>query len=406
MKSNASVNKKSFLGLVLPFKFDRYMMGFFLSFASQPVAHGMDWEFRTSSYMSAEGGWLSGSKVPLNSQSQIDYDNESTKTGSLDLAEKKIKTTVLQGVEWLTSASSKLGYEGFSDDLAWQAQFDLIGNAVAGNSSGTFYSPPGDPVFPTQGRGGRNSGWSSGLASALHWVPLSGFSLHMQSSFTTGADSFKQNFSRLHLAPELQIKAAKFVISPHYSWQRLLAADALPAADISAWSLDVEWIGNRFFRFQNPNGFPLIKTWRATTLGSALLVKALENEGAFLEINVTPRIYFSGSLYLTSHFRSVSGSGQSYISPSLADVIQDRGRKTNDWSPPPPSADYSSQTIEWKNSLNNRVQKNLNLSIAVLYTSRSYSFTPSALSKFQYSSLIDAARETSLRYFLGGEFLL
>ena len=379
---------------------------FLLPFLAANTALAMDWELRSSSYLAAEGGWLSGSKVPLSSNTQSEYDKESSKSGSLNAASDKIKTLRLQGPEWLASGVAQIGYEGFSDDLNWQANIDAIGSAVVGNSTGSFYNPPTDPIFPSQGRGGRNSGWAAGVSTGFHFIPLSGFSMHLRNSFTTGADVFRENFSRLHLSPALQIKAARFVIHPAYSWQRLLSPDALPAADISAWSLDLEWLGNRFLRFQNPAGFPLIKTWKASALGSSLLVRALENEGSYLEVNLTPKIIFTGSLFLTSHFRSVTATELSYVAPSLADAINQRGRKSADWSPTPPSADYSSHTIEWKNSLTQRIERNIHLSLSVLYTSRQAAFTPSAFSKLQYSALIDAARESSFRYFLGSEFLL
>lgn len=369
-------------------------------------AIGMDWEFRTSSLLSAEGGWISGSKVPLNSKSQTEYDNETSKSGSPSTAEEKIKILQLQGLETVNSASTKIGYEGFSHDLHWQATVDALGSIVVGNSTGSFYNSPGELIFPTQGRIGRNSGWIAGAAGTLHWLPINSFTMRIQSSFTNGADSFKESFSRVQVSPEFELKAARFVLTPNFNWQRILALDALPAADIRAWSLDVEWIGNRFFRFQNPNGFPLIRTWKVSALGSALLVRALENEGSFLEINLTPRISLSGTLVLASHFRSLSGSNMSYIAPSLAEAIQSRGKKLGDWSPPRPSADYSNHSIEWKNSLIKRVLRNLNVSLSILYTNRSSVFTPSALSNFEYSSLIDNARESSFRYFLGSEFLL
>lgn len=385
----------------------RFIFGILLASATcQQFAHSLDWEFRTSSFISAEGGWISGSKVPLNSKSQFDFDNESTKSGALTPADSKIRTLQLNGLEAITSASTKFGYEGFSDDLKWQSTVDALASAVVGNSSGTFYNPPGDPIFPTQGRGGRNSGWNGGVSASLHWLPMNSFSMHVKNSFIAGSDTFKESFSRIQIAPEIEVKAASFIITPNFTLQRILAPDALPAADVRSWSLDIEWIGSRFLRFQNPNGYPLIKTWKASTLGSALLVRALENEGSFIEINLTPRIALSGTVFLTSHFRSVSGSELSYVAPSLAEAIIERGKKTGDWSPTRPSADYSSHTIEWKNSLSKRIMRNLSISFSILYTSRSSTFSPSALSNFQYSSLIDAARETSFRYFLGSEFLL
>jgi len=368
-------------------------------------ANAMDWQLRSSTYMGAEGGWLSGSKVPLNSKSQTDYDTAADKLSPADAA-KTIKTLKLQGGEGVFSGNTILGYEGFSDELNWQANIDATAAVVAGNSTGTFYAPPGDPIFPTYARGGRSSGWNAGISSGLHWIPFSSFSTHFRASYTLGANSFRENFSRLHLAPAVQLKVARFVVQPLFSWQRILSAEALPAADIRAWSLDIEWLGSRNFRFQNPSGFPLIRSWNSLALGSSLVVQALENEGSFLEFNLTPRIIFSPGLMLISHFRNVSGHGQSYISPSLAAKIAALGRKSNEWTPGEISAEYSTSTIEWKNTLAWRVQTNMNLSASLLYTSESSAFTPSVLSSTRYSALIDSARESTFRYFLGAEFLL
>jgi hypothetical protein len=365
----------------------------------------MDWQFRSSSYLGAEGGWLSGSKVPLNSKTQTEYDNASEKLSSAE-ASKAIRTLKLQGGEGVISGNTVMGFEGFSDQLDWQASIDATAAGVAGNSTGTFYAPPGDPIFPTYTRGGRNSGWNAGISSGLHWIPFNGFSAHFRTSYTLGANSFRENFSRLNLAPSAQLKVARFVMQPAFSWQRLLSAEALPAADIRAWSLDLEWLGNKNFRFQNPTGFPLIRSWSSLALGSSLVVQALENEGSFLEINVTPRIIFSPGLMLISHFRSVSGHGQSYIAPSRAAEIVALGRKTNDWTPREISAEYSTSSFEWKNSLAYRIQSNTNISASLLYTNESSAFTPSVLSSTRYSNLIDSGRESSFRYFLGAEFLL
>ncbi|MEY4064421.1 MAG: hypothetical protein RIR26_629 [Pseudomonadota bacterium] len=371
-----------------------------------PRAEALEGEFRSSHFFSAEGGWLSGTKVPLQSATQRDYDNESSKSGPGPAAEQKIRTLRLQGLEGVTTGTSNVGYELFSDNLNWQFNGDLVASFLAGNSTGTFFSPTSSPLFPTQGRGGRNSGWSAGAAAGVHWVPLSSFSTHLRGSFSTGSNSFTEPFSRLQLTPSLQIKAVRFIISPAYTWQRLLSGDALPAADVRGASIDVEWLGNDFLRFQNPNGYPLVKTWRATALGSPLVIRALENEGTFLEINLTPKIIFSENFFLTSHFRSVAATELSYIAPSLADAIRERGTKSSEWTPPAPSADYSSQTIEWKNTLTRRFGRNFQVNVSVLYTNKSSVFNPSSFSKLQYSTLIDTAGESSLRYFLGSEFLL
>lgn len=369
-------------------------------------ALALDGEFRSSHFFSVEGGWLSATKVPLQSSFQRDYDNESAKTGPGPAAEAKIRTLRLQGPEWVAAGTSNVGYELFSDDLNWQFNGDLVASVLAGNSTGTFFSPLSTPLFPTQGRGGRNSGGSVGAATGLHWVPLSSFSAHLRSSFSTGSNAFKEGHARFQISPSLQIKAVRFIISPAYTWQRLLSADAWPAADVRGASVDVEWLGNNFLRFQNPNGYPLVKAWRSNALGSSLVVHALENEGTFFEINLTPKVIFSENFFLTSHLRSVSATELSYIAPSLADAIRERGAKSSDWTPPSPSADYSSQTIEWKNSLNRRLGRNFQLSVSVLYTSKTSVFNPSSFSNLQYSALIDSAGESSLRYFLGSEFLL
>jgi hypothetical protein len=377
----------------------------FLGCISFSRATAMDWQLRSSSYLSAEGGWLAGSKVPLNSKTQTEYDAASEKLSPSE-ASNAIKTLRLQGGEGVFSGNTSLGYEGFSDELNWQANIDATAAAVVGNSTGTFYAPLGDPIFPTFARGGRNSGWNAGINTGLHWIPFSGFSAHLRTAYTLGANSFRENFSRLHLAPAVQLKVARFVVQPVFSWQRILSAEALPAADIRAWSLDVEWLGNKHFRFQNPSGFPLVRSWSSLALGSSLVVQALENEGSFLEFNITPRIIFSPGLSLISHLRSVSGHGQSYISPSRAAAVVALGKKTNDWTPREISAEYSTQTIEWKNTLAYRLQTNMSVSGSILYTSESSAFTPSVLSSTRYSSLIDSARESTFRYFLGAEFLL
>jgi hypothetical protein len=141
-------------------------------------------------------------------------------------------------------------------------------------------------------------------------------------------------------------------------------------------------------------------------LGSPLLVTALENEGRFFEINITPKINFSGGLSFISHFRSVSGSDQSYIAPSLAAELRSRGERQNDWTPVSASADFSSQTIEWRNSLNQRMGDRWNLFGTLFYTNQSNTFSQTPTSSLRYSELIDSAQEATFRYFLGSEFLL
>lgn len=369
-------------------------------------ALSIDWQFRSAAMLAGEGGLLSGSKIPLNSATQKEYDDESAKSGLSAAANSKIRVLKLQGPEGFATGTMLMGYEGFSDDLRWQSSIDFRGSGGIGNSTGRFFSPPFDPVFPTQGRGGRNSGWLAGAEGNLHWLPINSFSAHVKTAFLSGADNFKDSFSRLQLEAEFEVKAGRFVINPGLGLQRLLGADALPAADISAWSVDLEWLGNRTFRFQNPRGFALVKVWRSQALGSTLLVTAMENEGRFFEINLTPKISLTDQLTLTSHFRSVSGSEQSYIAPSLAEELIRRGRAQADWRPPAASADYSSQTIEWRNSLNQRMGGGWNLYATVMYISQSHSFTQTITSNLRYSDLIESARESSFRYFLGSEFLL
>jgi hypothetical protein len=370
------------------------------------AVYGMDWQFRSGGMFAAEGGLLTGSKVSINSSSQKEYDDESAKSGLSKSATEKIKTTKLYGFEGFATGTAVLGYEGYSNNLEWHSSLDLKASAGAGNSSGQFYSPAFDPVFPLQGRGGRNSGWLAGGEWNLHWMPLNSLSMHLRTGFANGADQFKQPFSRILIDPELEFKTGGVTINPGFSWQRILGADALPAADISSWAIDLEWIINRTFRMQNPKGYSLVKVWRSAALGSPILVTALENEGRFFEINITPRINLSGGLSFISHFRSISGSEQSYIAPSLAAELNRRGRQQNDWRPPAASADYSSLKIEWRNSLNQKIGTNWNIYGTVLYTSQSNSFTQSPNSNLRYSDLIDSARESSLRYFLGSEFLL
>ncbi|MFZ9519240.1 MAG: hypothetical protein ACO3A4_02075 [Silvanigrellaceae bacterium] len=366
----------------------------------------MDWLFRSGGMFAAEGGLLTGSKIPINSTSQKEYDDESAKSGLSKAAIEKIKTSKLYGLEGFATGTAVLGYEGYSNNLEWQSSLDLKASAGAGNSSGQFFSPAFDPVFPLQGRGGRNSGWLAGGEWNLNWLPLNSLSLHTKAGFFNGADLFKQSFSRFLIEPDLEFKTGGITINPGFSWQRILSLDALPAADVSAWSIDLEWVINRTIRLQNPKGYPLMKVWRSSALGSPLLVTALENEGRFFEINLTPRINLSGGLSFASHFRSVSGSEQSYIAPSLATELNRRGRQQNDWRPPAASADFSSQKIEWRNSLNQKIATNWNIYGTVLYTNQSSSFTQSPNSNLRYSDLIDSARESSFRYFFGSEFLL
>lgn len=366
----------------------------------------MDWQFRSGALLAGEGGLLSGSRVPITSTSQKDYDDESAKTGLSKSAREKIKTNKLQGLEGYVSGTLAMGYEGYSDDLRWQSSFDLKASGGYGNSSGRFFSPAFDPIFPAQGRGGRNSGWLAGGEGELHWIPFNGFSGHLSASFSTGSNLFKDSYSRLLMTPEVEIRADRFEITPGYVWQRILGADALPAADISAWSVNVEWLGGKNFRIQNPKGYPTMRVWRALAQGSPLLVTAMENEGRFFEINITPKILFSGGLSLISHFRFVSGSEQSYVAPSLANEIKRRGKELNNWQAPSASADYSSQTIEWRNSLNKKIDRSWNIYATIHFTSQSNSFSQTATSNLRYSDLIDVSRESTFRYFLGTEFLL
>ncbi len=369
-------------------------------------ALGVDWQFRSTGLLAVEGGLLSGSKVPISSTSQKEYDDESAKSGLSKTAAEKIKTLKLQGAEWFSSGTAIAGYEGFSDNLQWQSSFDLRVSGGYGNSVGRFFSPPFDPIFPMQGRGGRNSGWLAGGEGHLHWIPLNSFTAHFKASFASGSNQLKENFSRITFSPELELKAGRFVINPAFSWQRILGTDALPAADIDAWSVDLEWLGSRTIRLQNPRGYSLVKVWRSVALGSPLLVTAMENEGRFLEINITPRIYFSGGLSFSSHFRSISGSEQSYLAPSLASELNRRGVAQNDWRPAAASADYTSHTIEWRNSLNQRMGDGWNLYGTILYTNQSNAFSQTATSNLRFSDLLDSARESTFRYFLGSEFLL
>jgi hypothetical protein len=377
-----------------------------LLFGVQLPAAGMDWQFRSTSLISVEGGLLSGTKTPLNSSAQREYDEESAKSGISKAAREKIKTLNLYGAEWYSGGTALAGYEGFSDNLQWQSTLDLRASAGLGNSTGRFYSPLFDTVFPAQGRAGRNGGWLAGGEAQLHWLPMNSFTAHLKSSFSSGSNQFKENFSRLTFQPEAELKAGSFIINPQYSFQRLLGGDALPAADIDAWALDIEWLGSRTFRFQNPKGYSLIKVSRAVAMGSAMLVTALENEGRFFEINLTPRIHFSGGLSFSSHLRLISGSEQSYIAPSLAAELRNRGKRQNDWTPVSASADYTSETVEWRNSLNQRMGDGWNLFGTLFYTSQSNAFSQTPTSSLRFSDLIDTAQESAFRYFLGSEFLL
>jgi hypothetical protein len=369
-------------------------------------ALGMDWQYRSNRFLSVEGGLFSGSKVPLTSSSQKEYDEESSKSGLSKSSREKIRTLKLYGGEWYAAGTGLAGYEGFSDNLQWQSSLDLRVSGGIGNSSGRFFSPVFDSVFPMQGRGGRNSGWLAGAEAQLHWLPLNSFSGHLKTSFSSGANQFRDNFSRLTFQPEFELTAGRFIINPAFSWQRLIGADALPAADIDAWSIDIEWLGSKTLRFQNPKGFSLFKVSRSVALGSQLLVTALENEGRFFEINLTPRIHFSGGLSFISHFRSISGSEQSYIAPSLATELRNRGEKQNSWVPVAASAEFTSQTIEWRNSLNRRIGDGWNLFATVFYTGQSHAFAQTPTSSLRFSDLIDSAQESTFRYFLGSEFLL
>ncbi|NBO39200.1 hypothetical protein EBU99_11525 [bacterium] len=369
-------------------------------------ATALDWELQRSAQVSVEGGWLAGSKIPMNSASQSEYDTLSAKYGPGEIANAAIKTLRLQGLEGLAGGNASLGYEGFSDDLNWQSAINIFGSTVVGNSTGTFYNAPDNPLVATQGLGGRNSGWEAGTLAAVHWVPLSSFSVHLRSSYAVGTNAFKDQYSRIQFEPGIQLKAARFVMTPSFAFQRLLSSEALPALDLNSWAFDFEWIGTRTWRLQNPAGFPLIKSWRAAAIGSSLVVKALENEGHFLEFNLSPKLNLTPSLVFSSHFRAVSGSEQSYVAPSLAEALNARGKQKGDWTPSAPSADFTSQTIEWKNSLIRRMSQDWTLTGSILYTSKSSAFNPSSISNLRYSTLIDAARESSFRYFLGSEFLL
>lgn len=370
-------------------------------------AHAIDWESRSSRYLSLEGGWITGSKIPMSPDAQIEFDKASATAEQPALAEAKIVTSRLRGVEWIGKGRVQFGTEGFSDDLNHQLEFDVVASGVLSNSTtGVFYSPPGLKIFPHDALGGRNQGWSLGGRSAYHWIPFGSFGLHFTGHYLVGSDAFKRSFNSIDVSASAELKASRFVLNPAVSILRLTAVDTLPAADVSSWLLDIEWLGNAFIKFKNPSGYPLVKKSNIIALGSRLLVNAMENEGTYLELNFTPRMQIVRGLILSSHFRSLSGNSRSYIAPSLAVAIADRARQTNDWAPPEASAEYSSQTIEWKNTLTKRVDRGFNLSLSVLYTSRSSTYVPSAGSRLQYSALLDKAYESSIRYFLGCEFLL
>jgi hypothetical protein len=371
-----------------------------------PDAHAMNWQFRSTGLAGAEGGYLTGFKIPLNSSTQLDYDNVVTKTGLSQTAADKIKTLQLRGPEGFAHGTMTAGYEGTSEDLQWQSTLNLRGTIVGGNSGGRFFSPSSDPLFPNQGRLGRNSGWLTGADASLQWLPFDSFAMRLRSSFSGGSNLFKDHFLRLKIHSEIDLRAGDFLIQPSFFWQRLLAMDAQPASDVSAWSIDVDWLASRSFRFQNPKGYELIKIWRSSALGSPLLITALENEGRFLELNVTPKILLTEGLSIISHFRNVWGSTQSYISPLLATELMRRGRQQNNWNPPAASAEYSSTTFELRSTLNKKVESAWNLYAGVFYKSQSNTFSQAPNSNFIYSELIETARESSIRYFLGSEFLL
>lgn len=357
--------------------------------------------------MSLEGGWIAGSKIPISPKSQTEFDNASANSEVPALAESKIETRRLQGLEWVSKGNLQFGAEGFSDNLEHQLELDLVASGILSNSTtGVFYNPPGFSIFPNDALGGRNQGWNVGGSGGYHWTPFGSFGLHVNGKYFVGSDAFKSTFNSIHFNAAAELKASRFILRPAASVVRLTAADTLPAADVSSWMADIEWLGNDFIKFKNPSGYPLISKTNVVALGSSLLVQAMENEGSYLELNFTPRLQIVRGLVLSSHFRSLSGHSRSYVAPSLAVAISDRARKTNDWTPPEASAEYSSQTIEWKNSLTKRVDRGFYLSASILYTSKSSTYLPSAGSRLQYSALLDKAYESSIRYFLGSEFLL
>jgi hypothetical protein len=370
-------------------------------------AEGLDWESRSSRYLSVEGGWLVGSKIPISSKTQEEFDKASANAEQSSLAESKIVTSRLRGLEWIGKGSTQIGAEGFSSNLNHQLELDVVASGVLSNSTtGVFYNPPGLSIFPHDALGGRNQGWTLGGSGGYHWVPFGSFGLHFNGRYLVGSDAFRAFFNSIDFTAAAELKADRFVVRPSASIIRLTAADTLPAADVTSWVLDIEWIGNEFIKFKNPAGYPLVKSSNIVALGSNLLVQALENEGSYLELNFTPRLQIVRGLTLASHFRSLSGNSRSYIAPSLAEAIADRARNTNDWTPPEASAEYSSHTIEWKNSLTKRVDRGFQISLSILYTSRSSTYLPSARSTLRYSPLLDKAYESSIRYFLGSEFLL
>ena len=370
-------------------------------------AHALDWESRGSRYLSLEGGWIEGSKIPISPETQSEFDKASANAEQPALAENKIVTKRLRGVECIGKGSVQFGAEGFNRNLTHQLELDVVASGILSNSTtGVFYNPPGLNLFPHDALGGRNQGWTLGGSGGYHWIPFGSFGLHFNGRYLVGSESFKSVFNSIDLSASAELKAARFVVKPAVSMVRLTAADTLPAADVSSWLLDVEWAGNEFIKFKNPSGYPLVKKSNVVALGSNLLIQAMENEGSYLELNLTPRLQIVRGLTLASHYRSLSGDSRSYIAPSLAEAIGDRARKFDDWTPPEASAEYSSHTIEWKNSLTKRMDRGFYVSLSVLYTSRSSTYLPSAGSRLQYSALLDKAYESSIRYFLGSEFLL
>lgn len=377
-----------------------------ISCSFSETAYCLDWEPRHSRFISLEGGWISGSKIPITSNAQTEFDNASGKTDNPTLAETKIETRRLRGIEWLGKGVTQFGFEGFSRDLMHQVELDFVASGIIGNSSGSFYNPPGFQIFPHDAVGGRNSGWTVGGSGGLHWIPFSSFGLHLTGKYLVGSDALKSNFNSIDVNAAAELKAARFILKPAASFVRLTSVETLPAADVVSWFFDIEWLGNEHIKFKNPSGYPLIKKISAAALGSNLLVKAMENEGSYLELNFTPRLQITRGLILSSHFRSLSGTGRSYIAPSLAIAIADRARKTNDWTPPEASAEYTSQTFEWKNTLTKKIDRGFHLSLSVLYTSRGATYVPGVGSTLKYSALLDRSYESSIRYFLGSEFLL
>lgn len=376
-------------------------------YAAQPAqTFALDWEQTFSRYIAVDGGWVEGSKIPTTPSAQVSYDDVSSKSDDFKVAESQIETRKLRGLEWIGKGRLQWGVEGYTDQLKHQLDLNIVASGILGNSTGVFYAPPGSSIFPHDGLGARNTGWTLGGGGTFHWIPFSSFSAHISSRYMFGSNALKNNFAALDTNAMLAIKAARFALRPSASFIRLLAPDTRPAADILSWSFDLEWLGNDSLKFRNPMGFPLIKKSNIVALGSELLVNALENEGSYLELNLTPRLQITRGLFISSHFRTLFGSNRSYVAPSLAKAIADRALQTDDWSPPESSAEYTSETVEWKNTLTKRIDRGFDISFSVLYTNRSSTYVPSAGSKLQYSALLDKAYESSVRYFLGCEFLL